>query len=305
VQQGKENNRHLSVENAAGKDLYFVLHIPKCAGRTIEDFIVSNFGDRGVWTSGETKKWSSKNDEYEGLYGGRVFFPTKRKSPYRYFGRRYNWTDTIDPDSKDFVIGFYIAKSLQEKFPNRNIRETVLIRDPVGHFYSHYNFRMQKYTNAGMKAFDFDLFYKSWPPDPISKFIFSYLEVPFFKQFVLSDQAKLDYLLDALAGFWHVGLHKDCDKLIARIADAKGIFPEFETQNVTNKKFLDSDEYRKKYSKKIIDENRIDQAIFEFFSSEIPIEKRPRPKIQGRKFKNLVKEFFVPLHTIIYRIKRR
>ncbi len=64
----KEDIRPVSTENANGKDVYFILHIPKCAGRTVEDFIVSNFADRGVWTSGETKIWSSKNDEFEGLY---------------------------------------------------------------------------------------------------------------------------------------------------------------------------------------------------------------------------------------------
>ncbi len=164
---------------------------------------------------------------------------------------------------------------------------------------------MQKYTNAGMKAFDFDLFYKSWPPDPISKFIFSYLEVPYLKQFALSDQAKLDFILDALTDFWHVGTHKECGELITRIAKAKGISSDFETQNITYKKFLDYEEYKIKYSQKILDENRIDQAIFEYFSSEIPIEERPRPKLPGRKFKNFMKEFFVPLHTIKYRIKRR
>ena len=190
----KEDIRHTTAENTKSKDVYFMLHIPKCAGRTCAYFIASNFGEI-----------NNNRTEFEGKYSGnKVFSPTKRKSPYRYFGKRYNWTHTIDTDSKDFVIGHHITKSLIKKFKNRNIKETVLVRDPIGHFFSHYNFRMQKYTNAGLNAFGFDIWYKSRRSDPISKYILAYLEISLFKRFVLSDQAKLDLILDALSGFWHV-----------------------------------------------------------------------------------------------------
>jgi len=292
----KQDIRQVSAEKTKGRDVYFMLHIPKCAGRTTQTFIASNFGDKDI-----NPDITALSERY---LGENIYWPDRGKAPYRYFGMKYVGVDKITPESIDFAIGFFISKSLKRQFANRNIKESVLVRDPVGHFFSHYNFRMQKYTNAGMNAFGFDIWYKSRSPDPISKFIFAYLEVPFYKQLVLSDQAKLDLILDALTGFWHVGLHKDCGKLIARIAKDKGVSSDFETQNVTYKKFLDYEDYRKKYSEKIADQNRIDQAIFEYFSSKVPIEKRPRPKIRGREFRNALKWGLSPLYLLRSRIKR-
>lgn len=293
----KQQKRKVSVGEPEGGDVYFILHIPKCAGRTVQHFIVSKFGDKSIA--------SDERDKSECFLGNNIFYPSRRKAPYRYFGKFYDDSDLVSPDPIDFVLGHYITNSLKDRFPNRNIKETVLVRDPVGHFFSHYNFRMQKYTNSGLNAFGFKLWYKSRRPNPISKYILQYLEVPFFRQLFLSDQHKLDLILDALSEFLFVGVHTDCGKLIAQIAEEKGVIADFETRNVTYKKFIDYYSYEKEFSETIIDENRIDQAIYEYCSSFEPIETRRRPKIRGREFRNFMKGTLVPLYILRYRIKRQ
>ena len=43
---GAEN--HMICNNAQSKNVYCILHIPKCAGRTVQHFLVSNFGDEYI-----------------------------------------------------------------------------------------------------------------------------------------------------------------------------------------------------------------------------------------------------------------
>jgi len=283
--------------NAQSKDVYFILHIPKCAGRTVQHFLVSNFGDECIGLR--------ERDKSERHLGERILFPARRKAPYRYFGKRYENIVPASLDSIDFVFGFYLSKSMKAKFANRNVKQAVLIRDPVGHFYSHYNFRMGKYAAQGMTPFSFDLWYKSRRPNPISKYLFSYLEIPYRTHIFLSDQAKLDLILDELSEFWHVGIHEECDKLIERIAEDQGVSPKFEKRNVTRKKFMEFDNFKRLYERKIKEENGLDQAIYKFFSSKEPLKKRERPKVGGREWRNILRGGFVPWYIFRYRLKRR
>ena len=279
------------------RDVYFILHIPKCAGRTIQKFLLSNFGDRMSVpaTGGRSGRHPGK----------RILIPARRKAPFRFFGKRYQSLAVASLDAVDFVFGFYVSKSMKTHFADRNVKQAVLLRDPVGHFFSHYNFRMGKYTDRGMKPFDFDLWYKSRRPNPISKYLFAYLEVPYIRHVFMSDQAKLDLIIDGFADFWHVGLHNECGELIARIAEEQGVPPEFEKQNVTRVRFMEFAEFEQRYAEKILEENGLDQAIFEFFASDVPFEKRERPKVRGREWRNILRGGFVPWYVLRYRLKRR
>jgi len=237
--------------------------------------------------------------------GDRILIPARRKAPYRYFGKRYEKIEPASLDSIDFVFGFYLSKSMKAKFVNRNVKQAVLLRDPVSHFYSHYNFRMGKYAAEGMTPFRFDLWYKSRRPNPISKYLFSYLEIPYRTHVFLSDQAKLDLILDGLSDFCHVGIHEECNKLIERIAEQQGVPPKFEKRNVTQKKFMELEDFKRLYETKIKEENGLDQAIFEYFSSKVPLEKRARPNVRGREWQNILRGGVVPWYIFRYRLRRR
>lgn len=282
---------------ALARDVYFILHIPKCAGRTVQNFLMSKFGDGA---SAPVKKGRSAR-----YIGRRILFPGRRKAPFRFFGKRYQSLAAVSFDAVDFVFGFYVTRSMRTYFPDRNVKQAVLIRDPVSHFFSHYNFRMGKYAGQGLRPFGFDLWYKSRRPNPISKYLFAYLEVPFLSHVFMSDQRKLDVILDGLADFWHVGLHNECGDLIARIAKEQGVSADFEPRNVTQTQFMPFAEFEQRYAQKIREENGLDQAIFEFFASDLPIGQRPRPKVRGREWRNILRGGFVPWYILRYRIKRR
>lgn len=279
------------------RDVYFILHIPKCAGRTVQNFLKTRFGD------GEPAP--VKTGRSARYIGRRILFPGRRKAPFRFFGKRYESLTDVSLSAVDFVFGFYVTRSMMAHFPDRNVKQAVLIRDPVGHFFSHYNFRMGKYTAQGLRPFGFDLWYKSRRPNPISKYLFAYLEVPFIRHVFMSDQKKLDVILDGLADFWHVGPHNECGDLIARIAKEQGVSADFEARNVTQDRFMEFADFNTRYGRKIKEENGLDQAIFEFFASDVPIEQRARPKVRGREWRNIIRGGFVPWYILRYRLRRR
>lgn len=297
VHETVEEGDHTPSRRHRPRDVYFILHIPKCAGRTVQNFLVSNFGNRATDPPADVRS--------EQRLGERILFPARRKAPFRFFGKRYKSLAAVALDDVDFVFGFYVSRSMKAFFADRNVKQAVLIRDPVSHIFSHYNFRMRKYTDQGMKPFSFDLWYKSRRPNPISKYLFAYLEVPSIQHIFMSDQSKLALIVDGLADFWHVGAHDACGELIARIASEQGVPPTFEKRNVTPKRFIDFAEFEERYGHKIRKENSLDQAIFDYFTSDVALQKRPQPEVGGQEWRNILRGGFVPWYILRYRLKRR
>ncbi len=187
--------------------LHVVLHVPKCAGRTMERHLEKHLGKRF---------WSPPK--------------RSRKLPLELYGRKYDPTPPAPTTSIAAVSGHFIGRSIERLFPGRPIVRSVVLREPERFVLSFYNFRMMRYMTAGQNPFPFKLFMHSLPVDPISYFLLdSWLENSWMRIASLSATQKAALLDYALSQMDRVVDISQADDLIAWHSRDLGI-PEHATR---------------------------------------------------------------------------
>ena len=145
---------------------------------------------------------------------------------------RHDLSQLGDPRSVRAVIGHDIGCSLERYFPGREIRRVVLLRDPVSHRLSLYNYRMMNHLNKGLGTYSFDLHVRAQPRDwAAHRLLGAWLEIPWWRLMVMSDAEKYRILNEMLAEFWFVGGYADCDRVIAAISADLGVPPQARARN--------------------------------------------------------------------------
>lgn len=183
-------------------DLEIVLHIPKCAGSTIEVHLDTHLGRRAFWSA---KKRS-------------------RSLPLAPFGRKYKAVLPAPPEEIRAISGHYIGRSVEAHFPGRRLRRAVLMREPRALVLSWYNFRMASYRAKGWGSYPFGTHLRSLPADPMSHFLLAnWLEMPWARLVRTAPSDKLARLEAALGAFDVVGDISDCDRLVADLSRRLGI----------------------------------------------------------------------------------
>jgi hypothetical protein len=113
---------------------------------------------------------------------------------------------------------------MESQFAGRDIKKSALLREPLDHFISHYNFRMMRYIAAGQHPYGFALAYRARQRNFITHHILkNFLALSWAAIARLSDDEKYDIVNAFLATFWYVGDYKLCDDLIAGLATDLGI----------------------------------------------------------------------------------
>lgn len=193
----------------ANSAVYFLLHVPRAAGNTIEAHLQAHLGEQ-LWSP-------------------------LRPSAMAMLGRsRYRLDKTPDPQRVRAVAGHYIGRSLERHFPGRQIRRTLLLRDPIGFHVSYYNHRMMFSLSRGGSTCAFEQHLCAQPRDLIAILLLWYwLELPLATLLWTSDERKYELLNEALGGFWFVGSYRDCDRLIAAIAADLDVPPVAPPRNTT------------------------------------------------------------------------
>ncbi len=69
------------------------------------------------------------------------------------------------------VGGHWVGRSIERSFPDRDIFRSILLRDPVSQFLSHYNYRMMRYLSQGLRPYAVDIAYRARRPDFLTHFI--------------------------------------------------------------------------------------------------------------------------------------
>jgi len=157
------------------KPLHLIVHVPKCAGRTIENHLDKHLGKNRFWTPG--KRF--------------------RNLPLELFARKYDSRPPGRLEDVDAISGHLFGKSIESLFPDRQIKRSVILREPTKQILSWYNFRMMRYMSEGMKPFPFALFVKSFPKNPTANFLLErWLELPWTRHGLMSAETKVA-LLDA------------------------------------------------------------------------------------------------------------
>lgn len=199
----------VACEENANSAVYFLLHMPRTGGNTIQAHLQAHLRDR-IWSPA-------------------------RPSAVAMLGRRRYGLDNV-PDMRHVraVAGHYIGRSLEGHFPGRPIRRTLLLRDPIGFHVSYYNHRMMFSLSRGGPICDFDRHLRAQPRDLVAILLLWYwLELPLATMLSTSDERKYELLNGALAGFWFVGRYDDCDRLIAALATDLGVPPVAQRRNTT------------------------------------------------------------------------
>lgn len=187
--------------------LHVLVHVPKCAGRTIERHLEQHLGDR-------------------------LWMPEKRSRnfPIDFLGRKYARTPTPELERVAAVSGHFIGRSIEDLFAGRRMIRSVILRDPMRHMLSWYNFRMMRYMNEGLRPFPFVLFMRSMPVDPVAYFLLgSWLELPWGRIAALSHAQKAALLDPVLASFDRVVDISEADDLASWHSRSLGI-PEEATR---------------------------------------------------------------------------
>lgn len=167
--------------------LHILLHVPKCAGRTIEVHLARHLS-------------------------AKAFYMPRRPG-------RGGLSGMPPPARIRALSGHHLARSIEAHFPEREIRRSVLLRDPLSFQVSYYNFRMMRYIASGGRPYSFALYYRALQRDPMAHFLLSrWLEVSPARLLVMPLAEKWRRLSEALSGFWFVGDYRRCDDLVAAVA---------------------------------------------------------------------------------------
>ncbi len=223
--------------------VYFLLHIPKTAGQTIQIHLARHCAPGVFWQSRRTLR------------------PARRAAPGEL------------PDSRRarVVSGHHIGRSMEALFAGREIRRIVLLRDPLELQISFYNWQMMDNLAKGLGTYGFALHQRALPRDFIAHFLLSrWLEIPWRALLAMKDAKKHAMLNRMLAGFWFVGGHGDCDRLIEALGRDLGIPPtaprrnsSAELQGRTGWRLLTAEALPAAARRAFWTHNRLDQRLWE------------------------------------------
>lgn len=274
------------------RPIFFALHVPKCAGRTIEHHMRRHLGPLGFWS-------------------------TRRPSKYlpRLFGPAYKRPSNDVQQNVRVVSGHHVGASAERLFPDQPIKKMVLLRDPVSFHLSYYNFRSMRYRRMGLGHYSFNTHLRSQPDDPITHFLLStWLEKSWPELLFMSAERKYELLNQALSRFWFVGDYQFCDEICRKMSSELGISTEIKRANTkeqwqeqTSWQPLSKDDLTSEQIDHIEQRTVIDRMLWQTWREAkydtASIRPRPLPAIAGARF--ATRELTRPYHAATRQILRR
>lgn len=217
--------------------IHFLLHVPKCAGTTVEEHFARHLGP--VFRI--APRWDH---------------PLRNLIGNRYPG--------LDPIGLRVVSGHSLSAGMARLFPGSDIRESVLLRDPLGYLLSFYNYRWTRFgAGFGAEPPPFATWYAAQRRNPISRFLINrYFEQGVPALYRLSSAARLRFLEGRLRRFHFVGSYRRAGELIADVSRDLGIPEAAEARNVTPEKRVRADDLPDRLLRRISVDNTLDEALF-------------------------------------------
>ncbi|MEM9009636.1 MAG: hypothetical protein AAGE18_00295 [Pseudomonadota bacterium] len=226
-----------------GRPVYFFLHVPKCAGTTVEQHFAAALGD------------------------GFLIAPRWESVRRNFIGNRYDFAPGA-LDRVAVVSGHSLSTSLRRHLPGREVREVLLIREPLSWFLSFYNYRLWRQREWGEPAPPrFATWYRGQRTNPISRFILNrYFEVGYPEILTLSSQTRLRRLNRDLARFHFVGDLRFAGEVIAAASAELGLPAEVTPRNVGAGPTLRAEDLPQDLRARIARENAVDAALHRLWS---------------------------------------
>jgi hypothetical protein len=278
------------VKNASHPPVYFLLHVPKAAGQTIELHLIEHGTPGMVWIPRQPAPWEA------------------------IIGARHGRGGIPDLARVRVMSGHYLTRSLERCFQGREIRRAVLLRDPVSLCVSLYNYRMMSYLARGRSTYGFALHRRTLPRDFVAHFLLSrWLERRSAALLVMRDEHKYDLLNEMLSRFWFVGAYRDADRLVAAMAPDLGVPAAARRRNSTGEwrrrtgwQPLTTDRLSAAERAEIISSNPVDWALWRnwrdagFAAAGV----RPRALEKTGRGRFLVHELTRPASILMRRLRR-
>ena len=221
--------------------VHFLLHIPKCAGTTVEAHFRTHLRERFMIAP----RWESVMRNF--------------------VGNRYPQLSPEGLAEIAVVSGHSLNEAMKALFAGADVRESVLLRDPTGYLLSFYNYRWTRFDEGwGSEPPKFETWYNAQRRNPISRFLLNrYFDQAVPALYRLSSAQRLAFLEEKLQRFQFVGGYRQTDDMIARISAELGIPGEVSHQNVTPKRKLIAADLPVKLRQRIERENALDQALYD------------------------------------------
>jgi hypothetical protein len=201
-----------------------------------------------------------------------AYYRTKKRKGFgRFVSTRHELGKMVDPNQTRVVGGHFLGISVESLFAGRELKRSILLRDPVEHLISYYNFRMMRYLSQGLHPYSFNLAYAAAQRNFITHYILrNFLELQWWRLARLSDDEKYDIVNAFLATFWYVGDYTFCDDHVAALAEALGISSPAAPKNAqadwerrVNWKSLTMDDFSADAISQIRRQNLLDQRLWE------------------------------------------
>jgi hypothetical protein len=222
--------------------VHFLLHVPKCAGTTVEEHFRATLGD------------------------GFLLAPRWHNPLRSIIGNRYSMAQD-DPRLAHLkvITGHSMGVSLKRHFADADIRESVLLRDPVGYHLSLYNYRITRHrAGTGPKPPGFASWYLAQRRNPISRFILNhYYERGVPALYRLSSRDRLAWLEQRFGEFWFVGSYRRADEMIAGISRELGVAGKAARRNTGSVHEMTEATLDPRMRERIVTESAVDQALWE------------------------------------------
>ncbi|HEX4185628.1 MAG TPA: tetratricopeptide repeat protein [Stellaceae bacterium] len=270
--------------------VYFILHIPKTAGQTIQHHLADHCAPGVFWGPHQAPRLQALS------------------------GRRYDPVSLPEAPGIRAVFGHNLGRSLEKYFSDREIRRVVLLRDPISLHLSLYNHRMMLHLAKGLGTYSFELHLRALPRDFIAHRILArWLEIPWPVLMAMTAQQKYAALNRALSQFWFVGSYTDCDRLVAAISDDLGLPAAARRRNTAaewekrvNWQPKKAIELSPATREKILANNPLDQALWESWAPAGfgPAGVRPHPFESPPLSFFLAREIARPIFTGVCRYRR-
>lgn len=231
----------------ARNDVLYFVHVPKCAGTTVEEHFL------------------------EHLPAQDVMRPRKSKPIVRYlYGRAWRAPQTYDPAAVRIICGHFFGRATGALLAPHNRLEAILIRDPVGLYLSWYNYRMTRHEGWGRSIPTFEDWYLSQGRNPVARHLLTRHLGWSELRFILAPTSEIvAEARRALDTFWFVGEYKHVDTLLAAATERFGAPSRAPQRNVTQYKFLPREKMSEALIAQVRRENAIDQYLSDRYSDRL------------------------------------
>ena len=216
--------------------LHVFVHVPRCAGTTVERHFARTLGPR-------------------------FLLAPRRSGPLRTLAGA---AAAADLAGVSVVSGHSLSRALVAAAPGRELQEHLLIRDPVSRLVSLYNYRLARHRERGEPAPPhFARWLRTQRRDAMTRFLLHrYLGLGLDRLYGLSSRGRFEALEAALTRFRFVGAHHRCADLIAAVSQELGVDPRGAPENVTADPTLRPQDLSDADRAAVLARNPVDALVF-------------------------------------------